>query len=91
MAEFAANFSLNNNSIDAQFDLSEGVQFDALFEIYAAGTVWGTITGTLSDQTDLQATLDLKADKSELDADVEIINQTINENYNTLDNKHTGG
>lgn len=77
MAEFAANFSLNNNSIDAQFDLSEGVQFDALFEIYAAGTVWGSISGTLSNQTDLQAALDLKADKTELNTAVSELNTAI--------------
>ena len=77
MAEFAANFSLNNNSIDAQFDLSEGAQFDALFEIYAAGTVWGTITGTLSNQTDLQAALNLKADKTELNSAVLELNTAI--------------
>lgn len=41
MAEFAANFSLNNNSIDAQFDLSEGAQFDALFQLEAALDVIG--------------------------------------------------
>lgn len=87
MAEFAANFLLNNNSINTEFDLSEGAQFDALFEIYAAGTVWGTITGELSNQTDLQSALDLKANISDVDADIELINQTINENYNTLDNK----
>ena len=70
MAEF-------NNSIDAQFDLSEGAQFDALFEIYAAGTVWGIITGTLSDQTDLQNALDLKADKTELNSAVLELNTAI--------------
>lgn len=33
----------------------------------SSATVWGNITGTLSDQTDLQAALDLKADQSSLD------------------------
>lgn len=28
------------------------------------GAVWGSITGTLSDQTDLQAALDAKLDKT---------------------------
>jgi len=30
----------------------------------SSGSAWGTITGTLSDQTDLQAALDLKFDKT---------------------------
>jgi hypothetical protein len=32
------------------------------------GAVWGAITGTLSDQTDLQDALDTKADQSQVDA-----------------------
>lgn len=88
MDNLAADFIIEfNNPIEAEFELSESEHFDCSFELFAAGTVWGTITGTLSDQTDLQNALDLKADKTALDADVEIINQTINENYNTLDSK----
>lgn len=52
--EFVANFSLNNNSIDADFDVSEVQNFDALFEIYAGGVTWGNITGDIENQTDLQ-------------------------------------
>ncbi len=73
--------------LEITFDISEGPQFDAEFSINASGTVWGSISGTLSDQTDLQDALNLKADKTDLDADVELINQTINENYTALDNK----
>ena len=39
--ELVANFSLNNQN------------FDALFEINAAGTVWGDIEGSIENQTDL--------------------------------------
>lgn len=52
--EFVANFLLNNDSIDAEFDVSEVQNFDALFEIYASGTTWGNITGNIENQTDLQ-------------------------------------
>lgn len=34
----------------------------ATFRIFAAGTEWGSIVGTLSDQTDLQEALDAKED-----------------------------
>jgi hypothetical protein len=37
------------------------------------GGTWGSITGTLSDQTDLQAALDAKADITYVDAEVECV------------------
>lgn len=97
MADVTAKFTLGNNNLNAKFDLSEENRVDAIFKIDAAGTVWGTIDGTLSNQTDLQAALDLKADKTELDADIAEVNTTIsnletvvNNNYTTLDNKIDG-
>lgn len=50
MAELVANFSLEETNIDA------------LFEIKAAGTTWGSIIGDLANQTDLQAALNAKQD-----------------------------
>lgn len=85
--EFVANFELNNNNLDASFDLSEGASFDALFEIYASGTTWGSIDGNIANQTDLYNILMSKADKTTVEADLEAINDTITENYETLDNK----
>lgn len=88
--ELAANFTLNNESLDAQFDISELENFDAIFELYAAGTTWGNISGTLSNQTDLQAALDLKANQSELDTTnntVSNLADMVTDNYNTLNNK----
>lgn len=38
---------------------------DGTFQAVTASTVWGGVTGTLSAQTDLQAALDLKLDKSD--------------------------
>ena len=52
--ELVANFILNNDSLDAEFDVSEVQNFDALFEIYAGGVTWGNITGDIENQTDLQ-------------------------------------
>jgi hypothetical protein len=40
-----------------------------LLKFGSSGTVWGTITGTLSDQIDLQSALDAKLDDSQLDTD----------------------
>lgn len=56
--EFVVNFTLNNDSLDAEFDVSDVENFDALFEIYASGTTWGNISGNIENQTDLYNILD---------------------------------
>lgn len=62
--ELVANFTLNNESLDAQFDISEGVNFDALFQI-DGGAMWGTIGGNIQEQTDLIELLDEKVNSIE--------------------------
>lgn len=48
---------------------TEGKEFLGLFLFGTASSIaWGNINGTLSDQTDLQSALDLKADLSYIDA-----------------------
>ena len=64
MAELVANFTLNNESLDARFDMSEGVSFDALFQI-DGGAVWGSIDGDIQNQTDLIELLDEKVNSIE--------------------------
>ena len=51
--------------------------------VIGGGAEWGEIEGTLSDQTDLQEALDLKADISDLGA------VAFSNDYNDLDNKPT--
>ena len=53
--------------------------------ISISGATWGSITGTLSDQTDLQTALDLKAD----DADISAVGKS--GDYNDLTNTPTIG
>ena len=80
MADFVANFSLENNDVDANFDL-ESTQFDAILELNPTGTSWGSITGTLSNQEDLQEALNDKANASAVEIiaeNVDTINNTIN-------------
>lgn len=85
MDNLVADFTINiNEPLQAEFVLGNSQTFDCSFELFAAGTVWGSIDGDITNQTDLQNALNLKADKVDLDADVELINQTINENYNDL-------
>ena len=92
MAEFVANFNLNNNNLDASFDLSEGASFDALFEIYAGSITWGNILGDITNQTDLQNALNSKASNERVDGiveafddDIENINNSITELSGNLD------
>lgn len=77
MENIAADFIIEfNNPIEAEYELAEG-GFDCSFELFATATFWGGISGTLSNQTDLQAALDLKADKTELNTAVSELNTNI--------------
>ena len=77
MENIAADFIIEfNNPIEAEYELAEG-GFDCSFELFAAGTVWGSISGSLSNQTDLKAALDLKADKTELNTAISELNTNI--------------
>lgn len=77
MDNFAADFTINNNSLQADYELGEGQHLDCLFELYAAGTVWGSIDGTLSNQTDLQNALDAKQDTLTAGTGISIENNVI--------------
>lgn len=86
MENLAADFIIEfNNPIEAEFELTEG-GFDCSFELFASGTVWGSISGSLSSQTDLQAALDLKADKTELNTAIQNEATTRAENDTLLQN-----
>ena len=58
MDEFVANFNLDRQEFEADFELEQPVEFDALFQINPTGASWGGITGTLANQTDLKNELD---------------------------------
>lgn len=64
--ELVANFTLNNTSLNAQYEISEVEQIDATFKIYANATQWGNITGDISEQEDLTEVLNAKQDAQEL-------------------------
>lgn len=64
--ELVANFTLNNTSLNAQYEISEVEQIDATFKIYANATQWGNITGDISNQEDLIEVLNAKQDAQEL-------------------------
>ena len=59
------------DNITANFEINTDDSFDAIFEINAAGTTWGSIDGDINDQTDLKNALDA------LSGDIAGINTTI--------------
>ena len=59
MDNLDADFIINNNdTIETEYLLNENDPIKCSFELFASGTVWGSIDGTLSNQTDLQDALD---------------------------------
>lgn len=62
MDNLNADFSIESNEpLEAQFTINPN-DIACTFEVYASGTVWGSIAGELSNQTDLQEALDSKQD-----------------------------
>lgn len=99
MDNLAADFEINpNNPLNVEYELGEGVGFDCSFELYAAGTVWGSIDGNINNQTDLINLLNTKVDLTsfeelsqtvtnnynELSGDIANLTTTVTDNYNTL-------
>ena len=63
--DFIANFELiQATPITASFAITQQQPIDATFEIKTNNSPWGSITGLLSNQTDLQNALNLKSDSS---------------------------
>lgn len=93
MDNLAADFIINlNNPIEAEYELGETEHFDCSFELFASGTVWGSIDGDISNQTDLKNALDSKADittVNELSGDLSNLTTTVNNNYTELDGRIT--
>lgn len=83
MADVTAKFSLNENNLNAQFNLLQEDNLDAVFVINAQGTTWGSISGEIQNQTDLY---DILQDKASVEA-VESLAETVQNNYTILDTK----
>lgn len=68
---------------NVQITTTENITTVNINKVTGSGASWGEIEGTLSNQTDLQDALDLKANVSELGA------TAFSNDYNDLDNKPT--
>lgn len=80
--EIAAEFIIENEpAIEAEYDIENIEPIETIFEINAAGTVWGSILGDIENQTDLYNALSEKANVS----DVESITGALSDSINALD------
>ena len=71
MENIVADFTISNeNTINAEYSIEQD-NFDCSFEIFASGTVWGAITGNITDQTDLINILNEKATISYVDTNIQ--------------------
>lgn len=71
MENIVADFTISNeNTINAEYSIEQD-DFDCSFEIFASGTVWGAITGNITDQTDLINILNEKATISYVDTNIQ--------------------
>ena len=78
MDNLVADFIINyNEPLEAEFELRDSYTFDCSFELFASGTVWGSIDGDISNQTDLQNALDAKQDVLTAGTGISIENNVI--------------
>ena len=84
----------NKKGITANYTVKNDNPIRTVFRIGAASTAFSALKGSPYDNANLKEALDLKADKSELDADIAAVDEAISNvqtvvenNYNTLDTK----
>lgn len=87
--ELVANFTLNNESLDAQFDVSEVTNFDALFQIDVIPDISGLATKEELHETSEIINNRIDGVVEAFDEDIEIINDNIEEISTELDTKVT--
>ncbi|MBQ2285197.1 MAG: hypothetical protein II244_05995 [Clostridia bacterium] len=87
--ELVANFTLNNESLDAQFDVSEVTNFDALFQIDVIPDISGLATKEELHETSETINNRIDGVVEAFDEDIEIINDNIEEISTELDTKVT--
>lgn len=81
--ELVANFTLNNEALDAQFDVSEITNFDALFQIYANPEKVSQLENDLNYQTGEQVAESIQAESDVINARIDEEVQTINAELDT--------
>ena len=88
MTDFVANFNLEKNEIEAEFELEQPVQFDALLEINASPTKVSELINDLEYQTkdEVDDAIQAEADiiNARIDEEVETLNTEINKKVETV-------
>ena len=74
----------DNNPIISEFNIADEEPIKTVFEIKAAGTVWGSITGEIPNQEDLQNALNEKADVSYVAEEINTLNSKIENKVETI-------
>lgn len=95
MPELDADFEISTNNLEAEYEITQSEHFDCSFEIYASGTTWGSITGNIEEQTDLQDILsDLQSNIDDVADDLSIetdnrqtADTDLQDNIDTVDGK----
>lgn len=87
--ELVANFTLNNESLDAQFDVSEVTNFDALFKIDVIPDISGLATKEELHETSETINNRIDGVVEAFDEDIETINDNLEEISTELDTKVT--
>lgn len=94
MTDYVVDFNLEDEDINADFELDEGEVFNAILQLDVVGSLWGNISGDIHNQTDLQNALDAKADKTDVESitgaladSITALDSVVSSNYTTLDNK----
>ena len=78
MTDYVVDFNLEDEDINADFELDEGEVFNAILQLDVAGSLWGNISGDIENQEDLQQSLSEKADIDYVDSIVSAASDTIN-------------
>lgn len=88
MDNLAADFIINNNdSLEAEYIVEPSETFDCSFEVFASGTVWGSIAGDIENQSDLINVLNGKQDVLIAGDNIQIENNVIS----ATDTTYTAG
>jgi len=89
MTDFVANFSLEKNEIEANFELEKPVEFDAIFEINPAPTKVSELINDLEYQTKTEVDNAIAAESeiinTRIDNEVERLEEEISHSVTTVE------
>lgn len=86
MENLVVDFTLEQyNPFEIEYELTPATNFDCVFEINVVKVYWGSISGDITEQTDLINLLDEKVDITEFEQEVADINERIDNTLNNIE------